>query len=92
MDYIQEEDLNTPPRPTNATLNTEGLDTERMDTNVDPIEEIEFNIQELTSRGVTQLEDRTELLITSPQEMEVMPEDINNHLIGKSSRTTKMLN
>jgi len=63
-----------------------------MDTNVDPIEEIEFNIQELTSRGVTQLEDRTELLITSPQEMEVMPEDINNHLIGKSSRTTKMLN
>jgi hypothetical protein len=61
-------------------------------TNQNEIEEIEFNIQELTSRGETQLEDKTELLVTYPQDMEISPEDINNHLIGKSSRTTKMLN
>ena len=97
MDYIQEEEMgdNTAQRKTHGTnlsSDDEGDETERMETHPEPIEEIVFDIQEHTSRGVTQLEDRTELVITSPQEMEVMPEDINNHLIGKSSRTTKMLN
>jgi len=41
---------------------------------------MEFNVQELTARGETQLGDLTDIIVSSPRDMDIRPEDINNHL------------
>jgi len=50
------------------------------ETKEDEIPEMEFNVQELTARGETQLGDLTDIIVSSPRDMDIRPEDINNHL------------